>query len=343
MRSIVRDGRIALLVVTIYCGLAPLDALAQQAIERGRTTVRIAEIAREFHFLPAYLALSKGWFREEGLEVEIVTAGGPDEATARLLAGTVDIVAQGAENAVYSAGSAAPIKAKIIAGLTATDGMFLVSRTRIAAEEFRWDMLKGKSVLARRVGSAPGMAFDYVLRNRGFAPRRDMDLRQTLPIPAFERAWRRGEFDFATFYEPTASQLEREGVAHVVASVGMEIGPLDQGVLMATDSFIRDSPVTVQRCVNAIQRSLAWISDASPEDVARAASDFLPNAAHADLVSAARRFRQAGIWKQDATISRKAISDLQSIMIETEVMRPEKRATYEALVEPRFAEMAKRK
>ena len=94
--------------------------------------VRYEEVVRSVLYLPAYVAISQGFFREAGLDVSMKTSQGTDKGMAALLSGSADVVLIGPEASVYVANSESPVKPKIFSGLTATDGFLLVAREKPA-------------------------------------------------------------------------------------------------------------------------------------------------------------------------------------------------------------------
>ena len=65
------------------------------------TKIKVAEVARSVFYAPQYVALSKGYFEEEGLKIDLVNANGADKVTAALLSGDVQIGLQGPEPTIY--------------------------------------------------------------------------------------------------------------------------------------------------------------------------------------------------------------------------------------------------
>lgn len=331
----------ALQILSVMCLIAA-SAAAQSPSPGAPTTVRYAEIAREIQYLPVYVALEKGFFKEQGISVDLKTTWGPDRTTTALVTGGADIVMQGPDSAVYLANDPSLGNVKMFAALSRTDGMFLISRKKIPMEKFRWELLKGTTVLGRRTTTTPGLFFEFVLRNRGIDPARDINYRTNIPVPALAELWRSGTGEFGIFFETEVSEFERKGIGFPVASIGQEAGSVDFTVFMTTRDYMTRNPKVMQGWANAIQKALSWVATADPDAAARLVARFFPDESPEVNARAIRRYRKYRIWKTRPTISRKSIADLQSMMIDSRVIDPGKRVAYEAIVEPKFAERARK-
>ncbi len=104
-------------------------------------TLEVAEVTRSVFYAPLYVALSEGFFEEEGLSIELTTTWGGDKTMTALLSGGADIALVGSETSIYVAGQEATDPAINFAALTQTDGTFLVARDQV--DSFQWSELKG--------------------------------------------------------------------------------------------------------------------------------------------------------------------------------------------------------
>jgi NitT/TauT family transport system substrate-binding protein len=110
-------------------------------------------VVRSILYAPAYVAITKDFFQEVGIDVTLETAQGGDKSMAALISNRADIGLMGPESAIYVQNSESPLKVRIFCGLTATDGYFLVGREKV--DKFDWRMLKGKEVMGRATGTTP--------------------------------------------------------------------------------------------------------------------------------------------------------------------------------------------
>jgi NitT/TauT family transport system substrate-binding protein len=323
-------------------GLAAASfSLAPRALAQPKPPVKIRynEVVRSILYAPAYVAIAKGYFTEAGLDVTMATAQGGDKSMAALLSGGADIALMGPETAVYVLNSDSPAKARIFCGLTATDGFMLVGRDKV--DKFDWKMLKGKEILGFRPGSTPLLFLEAALRKNGIDPQADVKLNNNVGIPARVGSWLAGQNQFAIFIEPDASQLELDGKAHFLASIGETVGFADYTSFMATDKYIKDNPAVVQSWTNAILKGMKWTASAPAEEIAKVLQEFFPGVNPQALVAAAQRYQRLKIWKSTPVIEPPAIETFQDILVQGHVLDQGKRVKFADLVLTEYAAKAK--
>ncbi|HWW46403.1 MAG TPA: ABC transporter substrate-binding protein [Xanthobacteraceae bacterium] len=318
----------------LFSGMSATTAQAQQAM----TKVNYQEPTRALFYAPSYVAMNKNFFKEAGLDVSFQTAAGGDKIMAALLTGGVDIALLGPEYPLYIWHGQSPLKIKIVSGLAAADGTFLVKRGKGAS--FDWADVKGKKILGWRKGSTPTLFLEEALRMNKVNPNADVEVNNNTAIPARFGAFMAGTGDYAIFFEPDASRLEREGVATIVKSIGETVGQVDYTVFVASDDYIKKNPQTVQAWTNSIYKAQRWIDKASVEEIADAIASFFPGIERQDLVSSVKRYREKGLWKKDPLVKPEAITKLEEILIAGETLKSDQRVKYENVVAPQFANEA---
>jgi len=323
-------------LATLLSAAAPLRAFSQP---KPRVKVRYNEVVRSMLYAPAYVAIAKGYFEELGMDVTLATAQGGDKSVAVMLSNQADIALIGPESAIYVQNSDSPVKIPIFCGLTATDGFMLVGREKV--DKFDWSMLKGKEILGFRPGSTPLLFLEAALRQNGLDPQKDVKLMNNVGIPARVGSWLAGQNQYAIFIEPDASQLELDGKAHFLASIGETVGPADYTTFMATDKYIKENPAVIQAWTDAIYKAQQWTASQSPAQVATAIAPFFQGVDPKALVAAAERYRKLNIWKSTPKIEPKAMEKFQDILVQGNVLDNAKRVKFETLVLTEFANKAK--
>src|SRR5690625_4669885 len=231
------------------------------------TTIQLAEVTRSVFYAPQYVALEKGFFAEEGLNVELQTTWGGDKTMTALLSDHADIALVGSETSVYVYAQDATDPVINFAQLTQTDGTFLVSKEPMP--DFTWEDVRGEIFLGQRKGGMPQMVGEFVLKKHGIDPHEDLaELIQHIEFANIPGAFASGDAQFVQLFEPTASVFEKEGKGHVVASFGEESGLIPYTVFMAKESLLKDERNIVEKFTRAIYKAQKWVAEANPANIA---------------------------------------------------------------------------
>jgi NitT/TauT family transport system substrate-binding protein len=305
--------------------------------------LKMAEVVRSQFYVPMYVALAKGFVAGEGLEVELVTANGGDRAGALVLSGQADFGLAGPEVPIYIYNGESADKPLIFSALTATDGLFLVSRQKI--DKFDWSMIDGKKIMGWRPGSTPQLYLEYVLKQRGVDGDTVKNIVTNIGMPARDGAWISGVGDFGIFNEPNMTRLEGAGHVHLVASIGKEVGRADYTVFFAKKSWVDKNPGLAQKWTNAIARGQAWVKTASAKDIAEAIAPFFPGVTIDENIAVVNRYRTVGvpIWATSTIVDEGGLAKAQEIMVVGGVLPADKKISYDKLVTTTFAHAAEKK
>ena len=135
----------------IYLVFTILIIVGILSYSREKTNkIRVAEVTHSVFYTPFYVALENGYFKEEGLNIELILTPGADKVTAAVLSNDVEIGFCGTEATIYVYNNKEKDYLVNFAGLTKKDGSFLVSRKKY--ENFKLSDLKGKKVIGGRSG-----------------------------------------------------------------------------------------------------------------------------------------------------------------------------------------------
>lgn len=141
----------------IFCLLLALlllfgsfTACGKSKTDTTLTPVTLNEVAHSIFYAPLYVSIENGYFKEEGIDLSLVTGFGADKTMTAVLSGEADIGFMGPETTVYTANEGANDTVINFAQLTQRAGNFLLART--PAEHFSWDNIKGSTVLGGRKG-----------------------------------------------------------------------------------------------------------------------------------------------------------------------------------------------
>lgn len=260
-------------------------------------TLELNEVTRSVFYAPLYIAISNGYFLEQGLEVEITTGGGSDKTMTALLSGQADIGLMGPETGVYVCNEGKEEHPVIIGQLTKRDGSFLLSHA--TETDFKWENLEGKTVIGGRRGGMPFMTLEYLLKEHGLIPGVNVELIDSVQFNLIGGAFEAGMGDYVALFEPTATMFELEGKGYIVANVGEASGEVPYTTFMVSPSMIKEEPETIEKFLAAVYKSQLWLMDATDEEVAKALQSFFPESNLEVLATVAKNYRATDSWKQD--------------------------------------------
>lgn len=321
--------------VTIFCLLFALVACASTEPQADQVKkIRLVEVTHSLFYAPQYVAMSKGYFKEEGLEIELANGFGGDKTMTTLVSGQSDIVLVGAEAGIYVTARSSNQSIIAFAQLTQTDGSFLVSRQHI--ESFDWSMLNGKTLLGQRRGGMPEMVSEYVQRKNGIEPHKDVEIIQNVDYNNLGSAFAAGTGDFAQLFEPLASKLEQEGKGYVVASFGKDSGLIPYTCYLTKKSFIEENPDTIKKFTRAIQKGQNWVATHSVEEIADVMKEHFPDTDRDILVRVIDRYKHQGSYATDTIIAEEEYQHLLDIMEQAGELP--KKVPYQELVNTEFSQ-----
>ena len=145
--------KIIALISALAMGVCSLTGCASNnnsPQEKKLDKITIAEVTHSVFYAPQYAAITKGFFEEEGIEIDLIDAQGADKTMAALISGEADIGLMGPEASIYVYNQGSDDYAINFAQLTKRDGSFIVSREK--NDDFSYEDMKGKEILGCRAG-----------------------------------------------------------------------------------------------------------------------------------------------------------------------------------------------
>ncbi len=302
------------------------------------TTIRLNEVVHSIFYAPQYVAIEKGFFTEQGLQIDLSVGQGADKSMTALISNSADIALLGTEAGIYVYNEGKENYAKSFAQLTQRAGNFLVSRTD--EKNFRWSDLKGKSIIGGRAGGMPQMILEYILKQNNLDITKDVEIVNNIQFTSTSGAFVAGTGDYTVEFDPSAYAIEKAGKGHVVASLGTDSGVVPYTVYMSTKDYISKNPENIQKFTNAICKAQIWVNTHSSKEIAEVIA---PHFQETDLDSLAfmiDRYKNQGTWKTDPTFDENSFTLIQDIMEKGGQLT--KRVSFTDLVDNSFAEKAKK-
>jgi NitT/TauT family transport system substrate-binding protein len=221
-------------------------------------------------YLPALLAESQGYFKDEGLNVELFDGESGIDSEDRMLTGTVHGVIGFYDHCITLQAKGKFVKSVVQLGQTPGE-VELVS-SKIHGIGSLAD-LKGKSLGVTGLGSSTKQITQYLMSKAGVRPGEY----QIVPAGAgnpFGAALRQGQIEAGMTTDPTATALVESAEAKVLVDLRSIAGasaafggPYPGAALYIPESWVRKNHESVQKLVNALVRALKFIHAHSAEEI----------------------------------------------------------------------------
>ena len=241
-----------------------------QALEKKKVTIAVGGKSL-FYYLPLTVAERKGYFKDEGLEVEIPDFPGGARALQALVGGSADFVSGAYEHTINMAAKKQPIRAVVLQAKYSSI-VLLLPKDKAAKYKSGRD-LKGLKIGVTAPGSSTNMFVNNLLAKDGMKPTDIAPVGVGAGAGAVA-AMEKGELDGMSNLDPVITQLESTGkyvaVADSRTEKGMNAiygGDYMASVIYVTDEFVKKNPNTVQAVVTAMVRADKWIAKATPQEI----------------------------------------------------------------------------
>ena len=335
MKKKIIIGVVILVIVAIVVGIVTIKN-KNKATDNETTKIKMNEVTRSVFYSPQYVAINNGYFKDYGIEIDLTTGQGADAVMTSVLSGESQIGFAGPEASIYVYNEGKEDYTQVFAQLTKRDGSFLVSKEKI--ENFDWNMLKGKTVIPGRKGGVPYMTLEYVIKQHGLTPGKDLILDDSIKFDLMASAFTSGDADYVTLFEPTASNIQKLGKGYIVASVGKESGEIPYTAYFAKKSYIENNEETIQNFTNAIYKGQKWVQEHTAEEIAEVIQDFFPDTDLDLLATAIQSYKDIDAWNDTPVLKQESFDKLQEVISEAGELT--QKAPYEKIVNNKYAKEA---
>ncbi len=280
------------------------------------TQVKLSEVTHSAFYAPLYVAIENGYFKDEGIDLDLILTSGADKVAAAVLSGDVNIGFAGPESAIYVYNGGEEDYLVTFAGLTKRDGQFIVSKDK----DFQWSDLKGKEVLVGRKGGMPALNFLNALKNAGIDPS-EVNLNYSVEFAALAGSFISGVGDYVNLFEPNATKLEKEGYGTVVASIGEKSGSVPYTAFYAQKSYMENNKDVLEKFTRALEKGINYVKEHNEEEIAKVIAPQFPDSSVNDLMTIVKRYKETDSWLPNAYISEEIYQNLEDIMIDADLIQ----------------------
>ncbi|MBA4544221.1 MULTISPECIES: ABC transporter substrate-binding protein [Thermoactinomyces] len=223
-------------------------------------------------YLPAKLTENLGYFKQEGLDVELINQGSGQSAEEALVAGQVDAVVGFYDHTIDLQSKGKYLKSVIQLGITPGETLMVDNKDKDRIKGVR--DLKGKKIGVTGLGASTNFLANYLVVKGGYTSK------DYIPVPVgagntLIASMQQGRIGLAVTTEPTVSLLQAKHLA--VPLVDMSTpggtrqaigGDYPAACLYLRSDYIKSHPETVQKLVNAFSKTLNYMQTHKPEEIA---------------------------------------------------------------------------
>ena len=179
------------------------------------------------------------------------------------------------------------------------------------------------------------MTFEYVLKQNGINPEKDLVLDDSIKFDLMAGAFAAGNAEYVTLFEPTASMTELQGKGYVVTSIGKESGEIPYTAYFAKKSYIKENEDLIQGFTNAIYQGEKWVKEHSAKEIAEAVQEFFPDTDLEMLTKSIQSYKDIDAWNENPILKEESFNRLQDVMIEAGEL--ENKVPYDKIVNNKYA------
>ncbi|MFQ9797959.1 MAG: ABC transporter substrate-binding protein [Clostridia bacterium] len=162
------------------CLLAPVvTGCPEEKDDTTLTPLTLNEVVHSIFYAPQYVAMEKGFFEEEGIDLKVDVGYGADKSMTAVLSGNADVALCGTEAAIYvHNGGREDVPGVFYWQQLATAGWQNFPVGRGADPGFTWDEVRGTTIIggSRRRGIRQKAILEYILHQHGLDPKTDLEI-----------------------------------------------------------------------------------------------------------------------------------------------------------------------
>ncbi len=286
--------------------------------ENDLRKIRVAEVTHSPFYTPFYVAIENGYFKEEGLDIELVLTPGADKVSAAVLSNDVEIGFAGPEASIYVYDGGEEDYIVSFAGLTKRDGQFILARE--ANDNFKLEDLYNKEILVGRKGGMPSLNFLNALKKSNIDPKK-ININYSVEFAALSGSFIGGIGDYVNLFEPTATKLTKDNLGYVVASIGLMSGEVPYTAFNARKSFINNNEDVIRKFTKALNKGIKYTLENNENEIAKVILKQFPDSSLNDLSVIIKRYKDYDCFLDSTYISEKSFENLEDIMIDNDLLK----------------------
>ena len=309
---------LSIIVGLCLIGMIAFVCFTGKKEENDLRKIRVAEVTHSPFYTPFYVAIENGYFKEEGLDIELVLTPGADKVSAAVLSNDVEIGFAGPEASIYVYNGGEEDYIISFAGLTKRDGQFILARE--STDNFKLEDLYNKEILVGRKGGMPSLNFLNALKKSNIDPKK-ININYSVEFAALSGSFIGGIGDYVNLFEPTATKLTKDNLGYVVASIGLMSGEVPYTAFNARKSFINNNEDVIRKFTKALNKGIKYTLENNEIEIAKVILKQFPDSSLNDLSVIIKRYKDYDCFLDSTYISEKSFENLEDIMIDNDLLK----------------------
>lgn len=328
--------KLSVFLVCILCLMLPFTLIGCSEDDIDSNVIRVNEVTHSLFYAPFYAAITEGYFEDVDIEIELTNGSGSDNVMTALTTDTADIGLMGPETTIYVNIAGQNDHPVVFGQLTKRDGSFLIGREK--DDDFTFADLKGKHVIAGRVGGMPAMTLEYVINQAGVATD-ELTFDTSIDFDNMAAAFiADSTYDYVSLFEPTASSLVAEGYGYIVGAMGSASGEVPYTAFSAKQSYLEENSEKAENFLSAVMKGYNFILDNADDlsVVAASLEEQFDGTSLTDIEAALSSYLEIDAWSSSPVMTEEAFDRLQDIMENADQL--DERANFEDVIDNSIAE-----
>jgi len=308
-------GIVLVIVIIIFSNIL----INKKNVKKDLKTIKVAEVTHSLFYTPFYVAIENGYFKEEGINIDLMLVSGSDNVAASVLSKDTEVGLAGPESAIFVYTGGEKDYLQVFSGLTKRDGQFLLGRTN-NKNEFNWDNLKGKEILVGRSTGMPALSFFKALENKGIN-KNDVNINTSIEFAELSGSFIGGTGDYVNLFEPLATKLENNKNGYVLESVGLASDEFPYTAFYAKKSYINENKDLLVKFNNAIKKGMDYTFNNNSYKIALVIQKQFSDTKIEDLEIVIDRYKKSDVWLKTPYLEKEFFNTLTNLLKENNLIK----------------------
>ncbi len=307
-----------IIVILLAIGILTYLKLTKEDNSNNLTKVKLAEVTHSVFYAPLYVAIENDYFKDAGIDLEVILTPGADKVSAAVLSNSVDIGFAGTESAIYVYEGGETDYLVTFAGLTKRDGQFIIGRD--CNKEFKLEDLYGKEILVGRPGGMPALNFLNAMKNNNVDLNK-ININYAIDFASLSGSFIGGIGDYVDLFEPTATSVVKLGNACIVESIGSLSGEVPYTAFYARKSFLNNNPELIEKFTEAINKGLEFVKSNDSKTIANIILPSFPDSSLNDIETIINNYKKYDSWLENPYITEESFKNLENILLDNKLIK----------------------